>query len=75
MQDALDERLAQGQLVRPEDVERLAPLRSSMLMSMANITSPSQKLLLKATVAPFDHFLSLLKSFSKFSQMNMVLLG
>jgi TnpA family transposase len=27
MQDALDERRAQGQQVRPEDVERLAPLR------------------------------------------------
>ncbi len=27
MQDALDERRAQGQEVRPEDVERLAPLR------------------------------------------------
>ncbi len=27
MQDALDEQRSQGQLVRPEDVERLAPLR------------------------------------------------
>ena len=27
MQDALDERRAQGQQVRPEDVERLAPIR------------------------------------------------
>jgi hypothetical protein len=34
-------------------------------MSMTRSLSPSQKPLLRATVAPCDYFLSLLKSFSK----------
>jgi len=52
LQDALDELTGQRQEVRPEDVERLAPLRFSQSMSMATYHFVLPESVAQSLIAP-----------------------